>query len=383
MKVRFVEPERIDPNRDRGIAVPYAPAKRYQAHWRWYLILLVVSSPLLYFAGKVAWSSVVIEAPAVISQEQITVRTSSQGYVDEVFVKPMTEVVSGTPLVRLRNPALSTRIGQLQAELRTLEGVKVADGANRTPTVNLEDQLQIANQLREQQRQRLDMVEQLYDQGAATDAERAAARSDLQQSNARIAQINQEMITLNKPPDGTAGQEVRARIASLRSEIAGLEKQNESLLVTAPSAGRVVDLVLVKGDQLAVGGKIAMIAPEGSDLHLDAYVPPKYSQYARDGLRATVVFPDGRQRLAQITDVPEITQEIPIAHPEIFGAREVGVLVRMKFLDDGTGQAALIDGLPVTVRFENRWNTRLRNDVLAALRSGWASLQSVLDYWRS
>lgn len=383
MKVRFVEPERIDPNRDRGIAVPYAPAKRYQAHWRWYLILLVVSSPLLYFAGKVAWSSVVIEAPAVISQEQITVRTSSQGYVDEVFVKPMAEVVSGTPLVRLRNPALSTRIGQLQAELRTLEGVKVADGANRTPTVNLEDQLQIANQLREQQRQRLDMVEQLYDQGAATDAERAAARSDLQQSNARIAQINQEMITLNKPPDGTAGQEVRARIASLRSEIAGLEKQNESLLVTAPSAGRVVDLVLVKGDQLAVGGKIAMIAPEGSDLHLDAYVPPKYSQYARDGLRATVVFPDGRQRLAQITDVPEITQEIPIAHPEIFGAREVGVLVRMKFLDDGTGQAALIDGLPVTVRFENRWNTRLRNDVLAALRSGWASLQSVLEYWRS
>ena len=383
MKVRFIEPERTDPNRDRGIKVPYAPAKRQQARWRWYLILLVVSSPLLYFTGKMLWASVVIEAPAIISQEQITVRTSGQGYVDAVFVKPMTEVTAGTPLVRLRNLDLSTRIDQLRAELRALEGVRFDSGSYQTSTVNLEDQLQIATQQRDQKSERLAKLEDLVNQGAATDSELASARNDLQQSNSKIAQIHQEVTTLNRPADNTAGQEMKARIASLRSEISGMEKQSDGLLVTAPQSGRVVDLAIVKGDQLAVGGKVAMIAPTGSELHLDAYVPPKYSQYARTGLHASVIFPDGRRRSAVVTDVPEITMEIPSAHPEMFGSREVGVLVRMKFLDAGTTQAALTDGLPVTVRFDNRWNNKLPERVASAMRNGWTSVHSLIENWRS
>jgi multidrug resistance efflux pump len=383
MKVRFVEPERVDPNRDRGIKVPYAPAKRQQARWRWYLILLVVSSPLLYFTVKMVWASIVVEAPAVISQEQITVRTPGQGYVDAVFVKPMTEVTAGTPLVRLRNLDLSTRLEQLRAELRTLEGVKFNSGSYQTSTVNLEDQLQIATQQRDQQSDRLTMVEDLYNQGAATDSEVNSARNDLQQSNSKIAQIHQDMTTLNKPADNTAGQEMKARIASLKSEISGMEAQSDGLLVTAPQSGRVVDLSIVKGDQLAVGGKVAMIAPEGSELNLDAYVPPKFSQYARTGLHATVIFPDGRRRQAMVTDTPEITQEIPSAHPEMFGSREVGVLVRMKFLDSPLGQTALTDGLPVTVRFDNRWNSKLPERVASAMRDGWTSVHSLIENWRS
>ncbi len=383
MKVRFVEPERVDPNRDHGIKVPYAPAKRHQARWRWYLILLVVSSPLLYFLGTMLWASIVIEAPAIISQDQITVRTSGQGFVDAVFVKPMTEVTAGTPLVRLRNPDLSTRLDQLRAELRTLEGVSFNSGTYQTSTVNLEDQLQIATQQRDEKSDRLAMVEDLVNKGAATDSELASARSDLQQSNSKIAQVHQEMTTLNKPADNTAKQEMKARVASLQSEIAGMEKQSDGLLVTAPQTGRIVDLTIVKGDQLAVGGKVAMIAPQGSELHLDAYVPPKYSQYARAGLHATVIFPDGRRRPAMVTDVPEITQEIPSAHPEMFGEHEVGVLVRMKFLDSGPGQAALTDGLPVTVRFDSRWNTKLPARVASAMRDGWTSVNSLIENWRS
>jgi len=52
MKVRFVKPEASDPNRDRGVEVPYAPGKRHLARWRWYLILLVVSSPFLFFVAS-------------------------------------------------------------------------------------------------------------------------------------------------------------------------------------------------------------------------------------------------------------------------------------------------------------------------------------------
>jgi multidrug resistance efflux pump len=388
MKVRFVEPERSDPNRDRGISVPYAPGKRSLARWRWYLILLVVSSPLLYYIGSMAWASVLVEAPAIVSQEQITVRANSQGYVDEVYVKPMDAVAAGTPLLRLRNPSMSGQLDQMRAELKALQGVKTGgSAAARISTVNLEAQLGIANEDRDQRSQRLGMVEQLNQEGAATDAELAAARSDLQQADSRISQVHQEMTLLNKPADATAGQQaqaqLQARVLSLRAGIAGLEKQGESLLVTAPSSGRIVDLTLVKGDQLAIGSKVAMLAPDNGELRIDAYVPPKYVQYARNGLRATVVFPDGSRRPALVTDVPEVTQEVPGAHPEMFGNRDVGVLVRMKFLDGRFGRSALTNGLPVKVRFENRWNTRLPERVVATLQKSWTSMQSTLNSWRS
>src|SRR5882757_1621439 len=123
MKVRFVKPEASDPNRDRGIEVPYAPGKRHLARWRWYLILLVVSSPFLFFVGKFLYSSVLIQAPGFVAQEQITVRSSSQGYVDQVFVKSLDEVREGQPVAQLVNGALATRADQLRAELKQLQGV--------------------------------------------------------------------------------------------------------------------------------------------------------------------------------------------------------------------------------------------------------------------
>ncbi|MGH8462188.1 MAG: HlyD family secretion protein [Stenotrophobium sp.] len=385
MKVRFVEPERTDPNRDRGITVPYAPAKRHLARWRWYAILLVVSSPLLYFAGRLLLSSVLVEAPAVVSQDQITVRASGQGYVDEVFVKPMEEVAAGAPLVRLSNPDLDRHLDQLRAELQALAGVKTGGHETSISTVNLEDQLDIAKQQREQRSQHLGMVQQLYTQGAATDAELAAARGEVQQAETQVAQIYQQMTMLNRPAGQVAQQQlqaqVQARVLSLRAEIAGIEKQNESLLVTAPSAGRIVDLTLVKGDQLAVGGKVAMLAPDNSELHVDAYVPPKYSGYARDGVRAVVFFPNGVRRPAEVVDVPQETLQVPSAHPEMFGSGQVGVLVRMKFTDAGKGNAGLTNGLPVKVRFENRWNTELPQKTEAVLRNSWTLMHSVLQNW--
>src|ERR1700758_2326101 len=98
MKVRFVKPEAGDPDRDRGVRVPYAPGKRHQARWRWYLILLVVGSPFLFFAGNFLYASVLIQAPGFVAQEQMTVRASSQGYVDEVYVKTFDQVKQGDPV---------------------------------------------------------------------------------------------------------------------------------------------------------------------------------------------------------------------------------------------------------------------------------------------
>src|SRR5882724_10504474 len=149
MKVRFVKPEQKDPARDRGITVPYAPAKRNLARWRWYIILLVVSSPLLYFISKFAYSSVVVEAPGFLRQEQITVRAMVAGYVSDVYVKPLQVVAEGTPIARIGNPDLALRAAQLRAELKELGAVsgKFSAADNSPPsTTGYQDQIEIYRQ---------------------------------------------------------------------------------------------------------------------------------------------------------------------------------------------------------------------------------------------
>ena len=62
MKITFRPPKSVTPDREHGIRVPYAPAKRAVARWRWYLIVLLVAAPLLYLVGQLFYTLVFVKA---------------------------------------------------------------------------------------------------------------------------------------------------------------------------------------------------------------------------------------------------------------------------------------------------------------------------------
>jgi multidrug resistance efflux pump len=387
MKIRFVKPEASNPDRDRGIQVPYAPGKRNQARWRWYTILLVVSSPFLFFVGHFLWSTVVIQAPGFVAQEQLTVRASGQGYVDELYVHALDQVKEGDPLAKLANPALSSQAAQLRAELGQLEGVaKTAvstGGAAAAPLASADfaGELQTARDQKERLASRLAQMQQLEAQGAATDAEVNGARGQYEQASSKLDELYRTMALQTQPPprSSNAGMMVQTqtRIATIQSELASLQTQEQALLVRAPKTGRIVDLAVVKGDQMALGGKLAMLAPDGGEMHIDAYIPPKNGIYAAPGMRATVVFPDGSRREAVVADVPQIATEVPKAQSALLGEAEMGVLVRMQLLDRSeVAQRPLTDGLPVKVEFEHRWDAPGATQFATQVQHYWDDLRN-------
>lgn len=368
MKVRFVKPEAGDPDRDRGVRVPYAPGKRNLARWRWYLILAVVSSPFVFFVAKFLYASVTIQAPGFVAQEQLTVRAGSQGYVDEVYVKSLDEVKQGDPVARLANDALGAHAEQLRAELKQLQGVAhTSSGGGEAPldSTDFAGELQTAQQQKQRLDQRLQQMQDLATQGAATEAEINAARGQAEQASSKIDELYRTMALQTRPtPHGSNNTlAVQTRILAIQTELANIESQQQSLIVRAPKAGRIVDLAVVKGDQMALGSKVAMLAPTGGEMHIDAYIPPKHAIYAAPGLRASVIFPDGTRRRAVVADVPQVATEVPKAQSALLGESEMGVVVRMQLLEaaDGKQQQPLTDGLPVKVEFDNRWgNPRAR-----------------------
>jgi multidrug resistance efflux pump len=375
MKVRFVKPEAGNPERDRGIQVPYAPGKRNLARWRWYLILLVVSSPFLFFVAKFLYASVTIQAPGFVAQEQLTVRAGSQGYVDEVYVKSLDQVKQGDPVARLANDALGAHAEQLRAELSQLQGVarSAGSGGGAAPldSMDFAGELETARQQKERLDQRVQQMQDLSAQGAATEAEINTARSQAEQASSKIDELYRTMAMTTRPAPHGSGNSlaVQTRILAIQTELANIDSQQQAMLVRAPKAGRIVDLAVVKGDQLALGSKVAMLAPDGGEMHIDAYIPPKHAIYAAPGRRASVIFPDGTRRRAVVADVPQVAAEVPKAQSALLGEAEMGVVVRMQLLDARDGaQRPLTDGLPVKVEFDNGWDSRDARQFVTQLR---------------
>ncbi len=64
MKVRFTSNKERNPTQDGGLKVIYAPSKRIAYRLRWYLILLVVASPFIWFSSKLIGTMVLVDTPA-------------------------------------------------------------------------------------------------------------------------------------------------------------------------------------------------------------------------------------------------------------------------------------------------------------------------------
>ena len=116
MKITFRSPKSAAPDRERGLRVPYAPAKRRMARWRWYLILLLVSAPLLFVFGQLFLSLVFVSAPGIVVLQRVPVNAAMPATVETISVVPGQRVDPGQVLVVLRSADLEQREMMLRAE---------------------------------------------------------------------------------------------------------------------------------------------------------------------------------------------------------------------------------------------------------------------------
>ena len=112
--------------------VPYAPAKRHAAKLRWYIILLLVSSPLIYFLIKLGMAWMIVAAPGYITMDQVEINSKADGVVDHVYVQAGQDIEAGGTVVRLFNPHLASQMVLRRAELSTLAPDELTAGSPKS-----------------------------------------------------------------------------------------------------------------------------------------------------------------------------------------------------------------------------------------------------------
>ncbi len=350
MKITFRSPKSSAPDREHGVRVPYAPAKRAAARWRWYIVVLLVSTPLLYLMAKIFYTTMVVTASGFITLEKVPVNSQIAGSVCDVSVRVGEEVSLGQILASLENPELKLREQLLRAEAAS-RGVAAPVPSGVAVLQEMERSLTLAQKVLDYRASYLQRVRFLFGQGAATIAELNLAESQLHQAESELQQLRSSL-ALRRLEDlrlQAPDRSHETRSGLIQAELQAIQEQQSRLIHKSPVRGRVLEVLADVSQTLAQGQPI-LILGNLDNVCIHAYMDAKDLKYARTGQRAIASFKDGRQVQVVVRKKPELTQRLPAAAAPALGERQFMLLVVLDFMDP-LSPDDMVDNLPVTVRF--------------------------------
>jgi len=368
MRVRFRSAKQQAPEREKGMRVTYAPAKRVMARWRWYLILLLVSLPLIYLVGQILHGWLVVSAPGYVALRKVPVNSQGAGVLVDLAVRTGQAVPAGAVVATMDSVDLDRRKAVLTAEHEARQRAPGAPPGLALERSRVQRRLALAAEVVTFQRRHRDDVQFLFDQGAATRAELSLAERQLHAALLDYENLHADLTRMQVEIDRAAmpDAEARVRAAVLQAELAALDRAREVLALKSPIAGRVLELLAEIGQSLAPGDPILVLG-DASQPEIHAYLAARYADYARAGQPVTVHFQDGRRRSGVVIRPPEVTRRLPAAVSSPMGSRENRLLVPIQLLE-GDASEHLVEGLPVTVRFPFRFFPAVGNGGLAISR---------------
>ncbi|XOZ33170.1 HlyD family secretion protein [Halomonadaceae bacterium KBTZ08] len=336
MKVRFSSHKEQNPTHEGGLKVLYAPGKRAAFRLRWYLILLLVASPFLWFVGKLLMGVILVEAPGRITQPSMAIRALEPGRVAQIGVETDDQVEAGEVLVNLENPALSNQIAQLSSDPSS--GVTTTQ--QRRQREALERQLNRADK-------RVRKLRSLVQEGAATQGELEAAQNERDSRQVDLAAFERSLA------QSRAASELTERE---RRQLSALRHRQAQLTIQAPEAGRVRSIEVVKGENVGSGSLMMRIERHGTP-RIHVFLDPERVDLASIGQRLQLQFPDGSWFSAKVTAMPDRIQRLPPDLRSPFGSNDMGIVVRVS-TDKAIPQRWQVNNVPLTARFPNaleRW----------------------------
>ncbi|MGC9193847.1 MAG: HlyD family secretion protein [Syntrophobacteraceae bacterium] len=352
MKITFRSPKSVAPDREHGMSLPYAAGKRATSRWRWYLLVLLVTAPLLFLIAKIFYAALIVTAPGFVRLERIEVNTQMAGWVKRVMVKPGETVVRGQLLAVLANQDLDQRQSLLQTELKAMTTTSAGAFPEYAKVLNaLESSQNLAQKQLAYYADQFKNINFLFHKGAATIAERNAARAQLYQAQMNLQQIQSSLAArqleeqrLCKPDRAS---EIKSRV--IRAELDEIELQKARLVYTSPVRGRVLELRARPGQSLSQG-ELLLTLGNLDDICIQAFLDPKYLSYARPGHSVTVTLDDGSKFSAVVRQKPQMTARLPQAAATSLSDRQYMLLVTCD-MPQTLPRNDWVDNLPVTVRF--------------------------------
>lgn len=338
MKIRFNSSKEQQPTQELGLKVLYAPGKRLAFKLRWYLILLAVTSPLLWLLGRAVLSMWLIEAPAQLLLPSTELRAREPAQVQSLLVKAGDRVIPGQLLMQLDNPEWRERLALL-AEPNAASVAVTAQQAQLH-----EHEQATLRRLQDSAARRLSQAQALLALGAATQGEVQAAADELARRQLAVLQFDRLL---------TAPQAEDRGVAQRQLERQWLQARLQGLVVRADDAGVVSEVLVGEGENVGPG-TLLMRVQHNDKMLLWVFLDPRHIEYAVPGQALRLGLPDGSWLAAEVVRQVEESAAIPDELRPAFAStgRSLRVLAR---LNEPLAERWKVNRLGLVARFKHRW----------------------------
>jgi multidrug resistance efflux pump len=344
MKVRFDSSKELRPDQDNGLKVLYGPSKRVAYRLRWYLILALVLSPLVYVFGRITLDLLRVEVPAQLQVPSTEIRALESGTIADVGVEVGERVEPGDLLLRLDNPDWRLRLDQLQpASADNPNGLGNSATSLQNSTVRLQGQV-------------VQLFKGLHREGATSSAELLRSEVDLNMQRLALLELERRLRQERFQVEGEPIQNLRDG-----RERNWLAARLDLLSIRADNPGRVSELLVNKGESVGPG-TLLMRVERAEEPLLWIYLRPRDAELARPGGSVEVRMPDDSWLKARILQQADLARLLPRGLRSSVGGEGLASLGA-----DGLAlqlparfEKALplqwrVDQLPVKVRFPRPW----------------------------
>lgn len=283
----------------------YGPATRKLPKWQWYLLAVVILSPVLYFFGKIFLNLFLITASGFISTDTMTIRAPYDAYVANIHVHLANKVEIGDLLIALHSPSLNAQIAALQANITSLQTLQESYTDETLPAL-LKAEVTATRHVKETQSYYAD-IERNYKKGLTTVMNLSAAESNYSAAQNNLEQIQAQITKQQDTFSITSQQNYDQILAPVQQTLASLQAINKGLLIKAEQAGVVTSLT-TQGNEFVDKGMPLMTLNTNHNWHVTAFFEGKSVAALHPGQRVILLLPDFTILSGHIMNQPSMTQ---------------------------------------------------------------------------
>lgn len=347
MNIDFSNQKKKKSNIEHGLKVAYGNAKRTGYNIRWFAILFLILSPIFYMIWVYIDSFFISKAKGIITYHAVTIYAKRDSTVYSKNINISDQVNKGQELILLKDPVLENEIFYLQKELDLIskkikKNPKVALNNHKESIKEAEDNLNEISKIKKQ-------YEGYLEKGHIS----LVSYSNIV-NNYYIAKNNlqQQKINLNnamfKNIDKKQSTPLHRIKSNLKQELFNKRSIEESLLITSPFQGQIVDVFIEEGQQILKGNPLYKITKIGKP-EVFAFLDPKHIDKVIKNKSVSISLPNGESIKGKIKLEPQISTKLPNQLKKPFDD-QVGLLKIAINIQENV-DLKLPEGLPVEIYF--------------------------------
>jgi multidrug resistance efflux pump len=350
MDIKFKSKKEQNSNLEKGVNVLYTNSKRSGYTIRWFVILFIVISPILYIAWLYVDSFFINKAQGIITYQPITIYSKNNVTVIHRYIDIGDIVSNKQELFLLDDKSLDNELNYLNKELK--------DNSNNLKNLPL---IKISNYEKsiEEAQNNLNEIEKIkkhyegyLDKGQISLIDYANVINVYYSAKNNL---NKQKIIFNQTKLSNKEAEHISPLNSIKSklqkEIYIKKFEKENLLIQSPFQGQIIEIFTKEGQQLIIGEPIYRISKISKikNPEIIAFVKPEYINYIQKDNIVSVSLPNGLKIKGVIKIEPQISTKLPPQLQKPFD-NNIGLL-KIIIKIDNIDNYKLPEGLPVMVFF--------------------------------